>query len=131
MTGPSAIPEEVLHFIDRYVESLDQLEILRTLGESRSKDWTATDLAKEAQIKPGAITAHLTALEQRGLLTMQRSQSECVCRYGAKTPELEKQLSGLLQFYKERPVTLIKIIYAQAQDRLKAFAESFRLRKES
>ena len=48
--------------------------------------------------------------------------------FGPATPELTAAATKLLQFYRERPVTLIRIIYARANDRLKAFAEAFRLR---
>ena len=48
----------------------------------------------------------------------------------AGTPDLEEMLGRLLQMYKERPVTMIKMVYERAEDPLRAFADSFRIRKE-
>ena len=52
------------------------------------------------------------------------------CRYGVNTPALENMVGRLLQMYKERPVTMIKMVYEQAKDPLRAFADAFRIRKE-
>ena len=45
-------------------------------------------------------------------------------------PALADLVVRLLQLYKERPVTLIKMVYARAKDPLRTFADAFRLRKE-
>jgi hypothetical protein len=50
--------------------------------------------------------------------------------HGARTPELQGLLDRLLQVYKERPVTLIKMVYARAKESLRAFAEAFRVRED-
>jgi DNA-binding transcriptional ArsR family regulator len=129
VTPIDPVPEELVRFIDANVESVEQLEILRNLGENPGKPWSADELAAASQTQPSRIGAHLTALESRGLLTTQTQDGRQVYRYGPRTVEAEKLLRQLLEFYKERPVTLIKIIYARADDRLKAFADAFRLRK--
>jgi hypothetical protein len=36
----------------------------------------------------------------------------------------------VLQLYRERPVSMIKLVYARARDPLRNFADAFRLRKE-
>lgn len=131
MASAGPIPEQMLTFIDDHIESIDQLEILRVLGEDPKKTWTADSLARECQIKPPNIAAILSALEKRGLLKTENLASGLVSSFAQKTPELNDTLSQLLKLYRERPVTLIKLIYARANDRLKEFADAFRLRKES
>lgn len=123
------IPEEVARFIDNNVESMEQLEILRVLGEG-PRTWSAQDLAREAQIEPSLLAGHVEALQNRGLLKCEPQGDETGYRCAPTTPELERQLSELLLFYKQRPVSLIKLVYMRANARLKAFADSFRLRKE-
>jgi predicted ArsR family transcriptional regulator len=61
-------PDDVRRFIDRYVESIDQLEILRLLWENPAAEWTEAALAAEVQAPPQAVAAHLAALAARGLL---------------------------------------------------------------
>lgn len=123
-------PEDVTRFLYNSVESIDQLEILRVLGEDREREWDVVALAGAVQSDPQAVRAHLAAMHARGLLEMSARGGGLSCRYGAGTPELEDMIRRLLQLYKERPVTMIKMVYEQARDRLRAFADSFRIRKE-
>lgn len=124
-------PEAVGHFLDANVETVEQLEILRLLGENPHKEWGIADLGREVQATPQAMAAHLTALEGRGLLLTLTRGTECFCRYGPRTPELEGRLAQLLQVYRERPVTTINRVYARAKSALQSFADAFRIRKES
>ncbi len=126
--GP--IPEEMQRFLARNIESIDQLEVLRILGKAPEREWSSTDLAREVQAQPAALAGHLAALHGRGLLTAVTRDGILFARHGPHTPELAGLVSRLLQLYEERPVTLIKMVYAQASDHLQAFAEAFRFRKE-
>lgn len=124
------IPEEVGRFLDANVETIDQLEILRLLGEDPAREWNAADLAREVQSAPPALLKHLAALQGRGLVqTVARDGGPCY-RHGPANPELERQLRGLLQFYRERPVTTINRVYSRARSVLQSFADAFRIRKE-
>lgn len=40
-------------------------------------------------------------------------------------------VARLLQIYRQRPVSMIKLVYKRAKDSLRAFADAFRFRKES
>ncbi len=113
------------------IDSVDQLEILRVLGEDPNRQWRAADLAGEVQTPPPAIGTHLAALHARGLLIVQMRETESYCRYGPRNAETADKLAQLLQVYRERPVSMIKHVYARARDPLKSFAEAFRLKKES
>ena len=125
------IPEEVKRFLEAHIDSVDQLEILRVLGEDRDREWAATDLARTVQTQPQAIGPHLTALAGRGLLITQAREADLFCRYGPATSELEAMMGQLLQVYRERPVTMINLVYARAREVLKSFADAFRLKKGS
>jgi hypothetical protein len=125
------LPEEVKRFLEANIDSVDQLEILRVLGEDPQKEWHAPALAREVQSAPQSIDWHLAALNARGLLVLQKRGSELFCRYGPNNPELAERTAQLLQVYRERPVTMIKLVYATARDPLKTFADAFRLKKES
>jgi hypothetical protein len=122
-------PEDVVRFLDSYVESIDQLEILRVLGESPDREWSAARLAAELQSPADKLSADVAALAGRGLVSTQTRGQELVCRYSPATRELGEQLRRLLQYYRERPVSMIKLVYARAADPLRAFADAFRLRK--
>jgi predicted ArsR family transcriptional regulator len=110
-------PEDVARFLDDHIESIDQLEILRVLGEDREREWDSVALAGEVQAEPEAVRAHLTAMHSRGLLRTTTQGVGLSCRYGAGTPELENIVGRLLQMYRERPVTMIKMVYDDAGPR--------------
>jgi nitroreductase len=72
----------------------------------------------------------LAALAARGLVAAERRGADPVWRYGPATPEHHEILGRVLRCYRERPVSMIKLVYAQAADPLRAFADAFRLRKK-
>jgi hypothetical protein len=51
-------------------------------------------------------------------------------RYRPAGPELETHVATLAQAYEQRPVTLIRLIYALRDTRIRSFADAFRLRKD-
>jgi hypothetical protein len=63
-------------------------------------------------------------------LAAEKRGTDWVGRHGPHTPELADQVGRLLQLYRERPVTMIKMIYARAKDPLRVFSDAFRIRKE-
>lgn len=131
MTPNNAIPEAISRFIDGHVESMEQLEILRILNVSPGNQLSAADLATAAQIRPGDLPAQLAYLETRGLVTKEHRDGLDVCRLEPANAALAAEVAALLRFYEQRPVTLIRAIYQRTADRIKAFADSFRIRKDT
>lgn len=127
--GP--IPADVEQFLVENIESFDQLEILRVLGDLVAREWAPDELAREIQADPQVVASHLGKLQRRGLLVCDNRPTGLVCRYGPQNPDLEERVRRLLEVYRERPVTLIKMVYARENARLRAFAEAFRIRKET
>jgi hypothetical protein len=124
------IPQDIVRFMQANIESLEQLELLRVLSEDPSKEWDLASLGQLAQANPQAAAAHLAALSARGLITVIVRGAETWYRHGGGSPAKDKMLSRLLQMYKQRPVSMIRLVYEQATDRLRAFADAFRVRKE-
>ena len=61
-------PEDLLEFMSLNIESVEQLEVLRLLGEDRARDWDAASLSIRFQATPFLVGRHLTALTARGLI---------------------------------------------------------------
>jgi hypothetical protein len=121
-------PDDVSRFLDENVESIDQLEILRLLWESPGTEWTETSLAGEVQTQPKDVAAHLAALSARGLLHAEPRGAGWVCRYGPHDARRDELLRKVLQLYRERPVSMIKLVAARAKNPLRNFADAFRVR---
>lgn len=112
-------PQEIARFVEANIESVDQLEILRVLAANPETAWNVAALAREIHGRPELIALHLNSLDGRGLLTVSRT-AEVSYRYGATTPELQEKVHRLLKSYNERPVTMIKLVYARLNNILKS-----------
>lgn len=123
-------PEDIDRFLDANIESVDQLEILRTLGEGSDREWSVRELAGSLHTGEQSTARNVWALQGRGLLTAERRDPVVVCRAGAATPELEGLVRRLLELYRERPVSMIRAVYARAADPLRKFSDAFRVRGE-
>ncbi len=122
-------PDDIRRFIEAAVESIDQLEILRVLGEDSSRAWDVAGLAAAVHADPPAVAAHAAALHARGLAAAGAGPTY---QFGPRTPELGILVARLLELYRERPVSLIRLVYAgaaaRAADPLLSFSNAFRLR---
>jgi hypothetical protein len=123
-------PEDLDRFLEANIESVDQLEILRVLGEEPGREWPIHELAGALHVGEQDTARNVWALQGRGLLTAERRDPVAVCRSGANSPDLERLVQRLLQLYRERPVSMIRIVYARAADPLRKFSDAFRLRGE-
>ena len=124
------IPDEIRQFLAANFDALEQLEALRVLGEDSGREWSSEEIAGQIQATPAMSLVHIAALEGRGLLVCERREGRTFCRFGAKTPELEQQLRTVLDLYRQRPVTMIRLVYPGANQALRDFSEAFKLRKE-
>ena len=124
------LPEDVLKFLDAAIQSIDQLEILRLLGEDPSQVWTVRELAPKVQTDAEAVAQHLIVLHSRGLVTGDVREGSPVWRHGAHPPEVAGQLDRLLGYYRERPVSMIKAVYNRPADVLRSFSDAFRFRSK-
>jgi hypothetical protein len=125
-----ALPDALKRFIVENVSSVAQLEVLLLLRAHRDTLWTADSVSRALYTTPEMMAAQLAELQTRGLLVaMEAPQRQY--RYQPKTNELERMVADLDQVYKERRVSVISQIYAAPVDRVRTFADAFRLRKEN
>ena len=71
----------------------------------------------------------LGELHARGLLA-RMGDSNTRYQYRPATPDLDAQVCRLETAYQERRVAVITAIYSQPVDRVRTFADAFRLRKD-
>ena len=110
---------------------MDALEILILLARHPDRYWTAEAIVGELRHDPDAMPAvqRCLALFRAGNL-LGHGEAGAVS-YRPATPELGDTVASLVQAYNERPVTLIRTLYAIADSRkIRAFADAFRIRKD-
>jgi len=127
----SAFSEEFCSFLHTAIPSVSAAELLLRLFNQRDRRWTLLELLRElppdVSIAESEAGACLEVLRSRGLVEI---DDEKRFRYGPASGELDVQVRILAQAYNERPVTLIRMIYALRDSRIRSFADAFKFRKK-
>lgn len=123
------ISQAVRALIVERIDSVVQLELLLLLQASPERAWTAAEVAQELRIEPSWATGQLGELAARGLLAP-APDAPGAYRYAPHPPELDATVVQLSKDYAERRVTVITLIFSKPVDKLRTFADAFRLRKD-
>ncbi|HEX2570686.1 MAG TPA: hypothetical protein VH877_14110 [Polyangia bacterium] len=124
------IPEEVLSFLSAYIDSAFRLDILLLLM-SRGERWlTAEDVARELRLFPEPVARELQALSEHGLIE-RSTEPAPTFRYRPSNMELDRVARLLERTYTERRTTVVTLIYSRPNDKLRGFADAFKLRGET
>lgn len=124
----SELSREVRELIFTSVPTLDALELLVCLARCPGRIWTLQQLAEAIpQLKQAEAQDNLSLFVARRLVRAAGEGHE----FAPGTAPLAEAVVGLLRAYEERPVTLIRTVYAIADERkIQSFADAFRLKRE-
>jgi hypothetical protein len=126
----SAFSEAFLSFIHTAIPSVSAAEVLLLVRRHPERWWTPAalraDLPADVNINESGIAACLDALRPHGLIEF---DGEKRARYRPASDEHDTHVRTLAQAYNERPVTLIRMIYALRDPKVQSFADAFKLRK--
>lgn len=122
--------DEFCRFIQHAIPSVEAAEILLFLQKSQDRSWQVQEIIEglRASITIGDADGvkWVEALQSRGLVTIGQDRR---VQYRPGSPELEEFARGLARAYTQRPVTLIRMIYALRDSKIQSFADAFRIRK--
>jgi hypothetical protein len=122
--------DEFCRFIQLAIPSVEAAEILLFLQKSPDRGWELKEiidgLRASITISDGDGIKWVESLQARGLVAIGQDRR---VQYRPSTPELEEYARALSRAYSQRPVTLIRMIYALRDTRIQSFAEAFRIRK--
>lgn len=117
-------------FIRRFIHSVYELEILMMLRDDPSREWGALAASQALLIEQGAVAASLRQLQNAGLLARRTLDDEDLYQYKPASPELERTGNELAHAYTNYRVKVIHMIASQPTDKVRTFADAFKLRKE-
>jgi hypothetical protein len=126
----AAFSDEFFRFLRAAVPSVDAAELLLLLSRERERWWAAGEAA--AALGPGTALSEADAaryyalFQAQGLIALGPDKR---AQYRPGYSALDGQVRTLEQAYRERPVTLIRVIYALRDSSIKSFADAFRLRR--
>lgn len=125
MSSPG-LPPRVAQFIARNIDSIEKLEVLLLLRARVPDGFSAARVAAELRIAEGSARARLQDLAARGLARAQGPTPEYVYPQGGD-PEQDADVAQLAEAYAQRRVSVISFIFSNPQDKLRGFADAFRL----
>ena len=117
-------------FLQHSVPTVNAAELLLLLFNDTERARSARELA--AQLEPLAslsapeIDKHLDLFQQRGLVVR---LDDARAQFRPASADLEAHVRTLARLYNERPVTLIRVIYALRDTKIKTFADAFKIRR--
>jgi hypothetical protein len=121
------ISESVRELIRRRATSMDHIEVLMRLYEAGGEPLTATDVERGARLGPETVARCLSELITSNLVVHDAPSN--AYRYAAPSAD-RATVDELSALYHQRPVTLVKLVYAQPPNPVKSFADAFRIRDD-
>lgn len=125
MAAPD-IPDEVRWFIDEYIASIQQLEVLFVLTSAPESDWSVEAIDERLGIGAVAVTNRLINLLVKGLVTESGSRP-AVYRYRPRTEMIARAVEQAGESYRKNRRQVVQIIAAKTDNQLRNFSDSFRI----
>lgn len=121
------LPAQVRDLL-QLLDSVEQLEALLLMHRRADRDWTATEVSEELRTNAQSIDMRLDGLRDSGLIGP--GVAPGTTRYRPRTRELLEAVDALAEEYSVRRVSVITFIIAKPSDRIRSFADAFRLRRD-
>jgi hypothetical protein len=113
-----------------HVDSVLQLEMLLLLHAQPQREWTAPQIVNELRLDATWTEEQLRNLCTRGILTC-TEQPVRTYRYGPSDDALARGIDDLARAYADWRVAVIGLIYSKPMDKIRSFADAFRIRGTS
>jgi hypothetical protein len=127
----SAFSDEFCRFIQGSIPSVEAAELLLLLSRERDGWWYPAQLAAAlgpaTVVSDGDLARYLDQFQANGLIAVGPDKR---VQYRPASETLAAHVSMLAQAYKERPVTLFRVIYALRDLKIQSFADAFKLRRK-
>jgi hypothetical protein len=123
----STFPPRVQRFLQTHIDSIEKLEVLLLLRAQASRTWTGAAVAQQLRIAEDSARRRLDDLCERALLACEQQDS---FRYAPLASSDALAVDELAATYAQRRVSVISFIFSQPMDRIRSFADAFRLKKD-
>jgi hypothetical protein len=122
--------DDFCRFLQNTVTTVDAAELLLALAREPERAWPIAELlgrlGPDVRMTEAEAAKQLELFQSRGLVA--RDAEERV-RFHPDSAPLKAHVQALAKAYNQRPVTLIRMIYALRDARIQSFADAFKLRK--
>jgi predicted transcriptional regulator len=133
---PGELSEDVQQLLREHIESFEQLGLLLLLHDERDLCWTQEALSSRLGLPDSLVLEGLDGLRSAGFVESATENNRAGYRYCVQHQRLETTIARLAQAYKEQPMPVIKLMTANAIERMRTaavrtFADAFIVRKEN
>ena len=128
MTDPD-FPEELRSFIQETIPSVDAAELLLVLAQNPDREYQVSaliDAMRPTAVSEPAVRRYLSHFQVVGVVEANENNAYV---YRPASPDLDGLVRALTKVYNERPVTLVRMIYAPRDEKIRSFADAFRIKK--
>jgi hypothetical protein len=122
--------DEFCQFLQVAVPAVETAELLLVLRRDSARAWSVSEavtaLGAGASLPEEVASRYLEELQARGLVTIDPAKR---VQYRPASDTLDAHAATLEKVYRERPVTLIRVIYGLRDSKIRSFADAFKLRR--
>jgi hypothetical protein len=123
--------DEFCQFLQTAVPAVETAELLLVLRRESERAWSVPEavaaLGAGVSLPEELAGRYLDELQARGLVTIDPGKR---VQYRPASEHLAAHVSTLEKVYRERPVTLIRVIYGLRDSKIRSFADAFRLKRK-
>lgn len=136
LTVPATIPDFVVRFLERDIDSVSHLETLLLMWETAPAAWSERDVSSRVYVSLSTARAILADLARRKLII---SSGTDQTHFAVNLAWKDLSASGLdatalllevSRWHRERLVQITEIIHSKAPNALRDFAGAFDMRKK-
>lgn len=122
----SRLPIDVKDLLTDHIDSVGHLEVLLTFFNNKNRSWSPLSMSHELRSNETIIRQQMLKLSESGFI--QEIQKD-EFKY-SPSEKLDARVDHLCQTYKVMSVAVIAFIYEKPTDKLKGFADAFKLKKD-
>ena len=126
----TGLPEHVERFITDHIDSVELIDVLLLLKRTPSRAWTPEEVSERLYTTPASAANRLQALRASAIVTADETQAKTAYRYQPSLPGLIRAVEGLEEAYGARRTTVINLIFSKPSDKIRTFADAFRIRED-
>lgn len=124
---PTSDFEDIRQFIAEHFRSIAQLELLLLLRADPRRSWGAQAAAAAIYTAPDMTQRLLDELLISGLVAA--DDQKISYRYAPSSDEFCRLVEETSSLYRDRPMSIVSLLYADRVNAIQDFADAFRLRK--
>lgn len=123
----SSLPLDIKNLLTECIESVSQLEALFAFYKTPGEQWTVASLSKELRSNETSAARQIMHLVKFGFIKQIDEQHFI---YSPSTDKLSADVENLHRTFQEKSVAVIAYLYEKPTDKLKGFADAFKIKKD-